>query len=668
MLPVNSTIKKELKVVFDRVTKWRTGYFVIGGLVLARWLGLFSGLELATLDLLLRYRPAEKKGERIAIVQIETDSFHSNETMSDGQIVELLEIILSAKPAVVGLNVFRGKALDQNERDRLIRLFEIHDNLIGVEKALPPGETPPIPGIPERIVEEQFGINDVLLDRDGRIRRALVGAYPSSENNDPNDSIFKFSFSFRLAEKYLESWQYSLENYPPEPELPSFRKQDTEEYIKIPKLNPNSGAYVREQSIAVVQTMLNFRAGNHTFDIFDSDDLLNGRIDSTVLSNRVVIVGRTDKSLIRYMPVAAISNLFEEEELQRPLEDAALVEGILGSELEAHAASQIISTVLDGRPLIQTFPFFIEDLLIIASGLAGIAIAIFFESRTRTRSALALLISVTLVVCSGCLLMYRFGFWLPLLPMAACLAITGTTYLALNYRSQREALLEQRAALLEAKVLETERRKAIERAFSTIHAGPLQRLSGLLRSVKDGYVQQDFILTELRALNKEIRSIGERLRQEAIEDVYFVHSQSDIKLDLTHPMHEVLYEVYSLSVQRKLPGFEKVKVRSVSIEPFNCKLLNLDLKRQLCWFLEESLQNIGKHASGATRIQVIGKHINDFYSLRIEDNGPGIQSTHIGDGTQAFYRLELALRGKFSRFSKTEGGTVCELSWPSFLK
>jgi hypothetical protein len=219
--------------------------------------------------------------------------------------------------------------------------------------------------------------------------------------------------------------------------------------------------------------------------------------------------------------------------------------------------------------------------------------------------------------------------------------------------------------LRQANVLEAERRKAIERAFSAIHAGPLQRLSRLLRDSKDGNLQQEHIVQELESLNKEIRGVGERLRQEAIGDVYFFYSEGDIKLDLTHPMHEVLYEVYSLAVQRKLPGFETVKVRAVAIEPFNCKLLNLDIKRQLCWFLEESLQNIGKHAIGTTRIQVSGKHLDEFYSLKIEDNGPGIQSTHLGEGTQSFYRLETLLRGKFARFSKPNGGTICELSWPS---
>jgi len=171
----------------------------------------------------------------------------------------------------------------------------------------------------------------------------------------------------------------------------------------------------------------------------------------------------------------------------------------------------------------------------------------------------------------------------------------------------------------------------------------------------------------LEALNKDIRGVGERLRQEAIGDVYFFYSEGDIKLDLTHPMHEVLYEVYNLAMQRKLPGFEKVKVRAIAIEPFNCNRLNLDIKRQLCWFLEESLQNIGKHAIGTTRIQVVGKYVDEFYSLKIEDNGPGIQSPHVGDGTQSSYRLEALLYGKFSRFSKPGGGTICELSWPSLL-
>ncbi|MEL6398830.1 MAG: CHASE2 domain-containing protein [Cyanobacteria bacterium J06626_4] len=642
-------------------SRWPVGYVMIAGVVVARWLGLFATLELAVLDVFLRSRPAAGIDEQVVIVLIEQDPVRVDENLSESQLAQLLEIILSAEPAVVGLNVFREEFSDDPGREQLLDLFETHENLITVEKVLPPRPIPPIAPLSDRVAQTQVGLNDVPLDRDGRIRRVFVGAYLPDENEDATDNPFRFSFSFKLAETYLTTQRgYVLENHPTNPDIPIFKEPESLEFMPIPILEENSGGYVREADISKLQTLLNFRSGSATFEVVEASQLVDRSQDLEALTDKVVIVDEIDAYFPRFLPVSASSNLMQDYETR----DISPRIGITGPELEAHATSQIIRSVIDARPLIRGISFWGEDILIVSAGLMGIAMSISFRSTLRSMISLAV---VTLIAVGACyLILSRFGLWLPVAPMAMSLPLAGITYLGFNYRSQRSALRNQEAALVEVQVLEAERRKAIERAFSAIHAGPLQRLSSLLRSAKDGNTEQSFVLEELRALNQEIRGVGERLRQEAIGDVYFFYSQGDIKLDLTHPMHEVLYEVYSLAVKRKLPGFETIKVRAVSIEPFNCKQLNLDVKRQLCWFLEESLQNIGKHALGTTRIQVLGKNINDFYSLKIEDNGPGIQSTHIGDGTQSSYRLELMLSGKFSRFSKRDGnGTVCELSWPS---
>ncbi|NER78454.1 MAG: hypothetical protein F6K42_02535 [Leptolyngbya sp. SIO1D8] len=322
--------------------------------------------------------------------------------------------------------------------------------------------------------------------------------------------------------------------------------------------------------------------------------------------------------------------------------------------MEAHSTSQVINTVLDGRPLINAvYPLF-EDTLIILSGIMGILIGNTFKS-TIQNASLLVIVNI-LLLSSSYFLLSQLGIWIPVIPASSLLAITGVTYIAF-YQSEQ-------LALIGSKQLEEERRKAIEKTFNAIHAGPLQTLASLLRHVRDGKTDQTFLLEDLESLNKEIRGIGERLRQEAIEDVYFVDTRRNIKLDLTHPMHEVFYEIYNLCLQKDLPSFKGLRVRSASFEPFDCNSLSLEIRQKLCWFLQESLENVGKHASGTTRLLVTGKIHEGFYILRIEDNGPGIKSVRIGEGTKFFYRLEELLRGKFSRSSKPSGGTICELTWP----
>ncbi|MEM9006940.1 MAG: CHASE2 domain-containing protein, partial [Cyanobacteria bacterium P01_F01_bin.86] len=438
--------------------------------------------------------------------------------------------------------------------------------------------------------------------------------------------------------------------------------------VGLSRLQPTFGGYVRENNIADVQTLLNFRSGTKTFDVFYSENILAESFNLKRLEGKVVIVGSTDSTFPRFLPISASSNLGNKDTEYRQILPRL---GITGAELEAHSTSQIINKVLHNRPLIETIPPFLEDAFILLAGIVGILIGNAFKSPQATFQNTSLLVFVVgSLVASGYLLLYWLGIWFPIFPASSILAITGVTYIAF-YQSERFSLieskkLEEEALRLEEETLrlEEERRKTIDKIFNSIHAGPLQTLASLLRDVRDGKLNQEHLTRDLEFLNKEIRGIGERLRQEAIEDVYFVDTRRGTKLDLTHPMHEVFYEVYSLCLQEDLPGFQSIKVRSVVFEPFDCQLLDLGTRQELCWFLQESLENVGKHAIGTSRLFVTGKKTEDLYAICVDDNGPGVESSHCGEGTQFFQRLEKKLGGEFSRFSKPSGGTVCKLAWP----
>lgn len=647
---INHTVR-ELKTSLQKSWEWRIGYVMIVSFIIARWLGLFSSLELIALDFFLSHRPSEPKDENVIIVLVDETGFQDYKGLTDKYLAKLLETILAADPAVVGFNIFRDQPGDEAGRSKLIHLFETHPNLIGTQKILPPRVIPPLGGVSSQIARNQFGFNDLPVDQDGNIRRVFVGAYLPDETPEiRSDNEFKFSFSFKIAQQYLASQGYSLENFPQAPDTPSFKSGDTQKYTKIPRVRSSFGGYIRNGEISEIQTILNFRSGSKTFTVLDSQDLLSGSFEISQLSQKVIIVGATDTFSPNFLPVVAASNLANEDNEYRQILPRV---GILGSELEAHAVSQIIDSVLYQRPLIDTISPLLSTIIILCSGISGIVIGNRFNSAFHNTALLAGISG--LLLGSGYYLLCQFGIWIPVLPASSLLAMTGITYIAFYQR--------ERSAISESLKLEEERRKAVERTFNAIHAGPLQTLASLLRNVRDGEISQDYLLENLKSLNKEIRSIGERLHQEAMEDVYFINTRRDIKLDLTHPLYEVFYEVYSICLQEDLPGFRDIKVRSVSFDPFDCRLINLDIKRKLCWFLQESLENVGKHGLGTTRLLVNGKLSEGLYTLCIEDNGPGIQSAHIGDGTKFFYRLETLLKGKISRFTKPTGGTICKLAW-----
>lgn len=663
MLPlIINTAFKELKIRFQKSWEWRIGYTLVGGIVLARWLGLFSSVELITLDFFLRNRLPENEDERVVIVLID-EAFlqRSQDLPSSNHLEDLVTSILAVDPAVIGLNILGESPNESTRLADAAYLFEEHPNLIGAQKSFLPRRIPPPSSIPPEISEEQFGLTDIPIDRDRKIRRVFLGAYLPDITPTDADNPLVFSFAFKVAKTYLDAQGYELENFPNDPKTPSFRKRGTQRYTKIPRLKPNSGGYAWEKDIVDIQTVLKFRSGTKTFEMVDSQTVLADDFDLKQFEGKAIIIGDKDSFFENRLPVVATPNI-SNSDIQ--YSDTLSRFGILGVELEAHSTSQIINAVLDGRALVETIHPLFETVLVILAGFGGILISNAFHTKQATIHNASLLASITaLHILANYVFLAMFGLWLPVFPTALALTITGIAYIAF-YQSERLALADSQKLEEETKKLEEERRKTIDRIFNSIHAGPLQTLASLLRNVRDGRLEQDYLLTDLKALNQEIRGIGERLRQEAIEDVYFVDTRRDIKLDLTHPMHEVFYEVYSLCLQTDLPGFSEIKVRSVVFEPFNCDSMEVDTKQRLCWFLQESLENVGKHALGTTRLFVTGQKTPESYTLCIEDNGPGIVSSHIGEGTKLFYRIREKLQGEFWRESKPSGGAICKLTWP----
>jgi anti-sigma regulatory factor (Ser/Thr protein kinase) len=226
------------------------------------------------------------------------------------------------------------------------------------------------------------------------------------------------------------------------------------------------------------------------------------------------------------------------------------------------------------------------------------------------------------------------------------------------------------------------RQQAIEQAFSQIHNGPLQTLALLLREVqKEQTIPNSELLQRLIELNTEIRSVGQNLKTDGDPDKSLIDSasleptisESVLRLgegtciNLTDPLHQLFHEVYVLTLKRNLPYFQTIQVKVRNFAPLENFPFTLELKRDLCLWLEEALCNVGKHAEGVTRIIVIGEQINNCYILKIEDNGNGLKTSE-GElkeqqGTQLCYALAEKLGGRFQRSPLPKGGVCCELCW-----
>jgi CHASE2 domain-containing sensor protein len=602
---------------------WRMGslpglaaIFLVAGV---RATGALQFWEWSVLDAFLRSRPAESMDERITIVGIKETDIERIERypIPDGTIAQLLKRLQVYQPMVIGLDLARELPVEPGHEELKTALAQM-ENTIGAERVFPQQ------GSPSGLPSDRVGFSDFPLDADLHARRSFLGMPNPRKRGD-----YKFSLALQLARVYL--WKTA--NLTPENGI---RDRQAMRFGKteFPRFFKHSGGYVGTDA-GGVQVLINFRSGSAPFRMLSLHDIETGNFDPSWLRDRIVLIGVTApiyKSKIQTAAIAGVTPL-----------------SISGVEFQAHAVSQILSAVLDDRPLLINWWEGWEYLWILGWGCVGIVLGRLSDSLLKNGLGLGIFGVITIGIGYGSFL---WGWWLPVVPPILTLVFGNIVYTAF---SEYDKVLRSRLK---------ERQLTIDRTFNVIHNGPLQTLANVLRHLRDRDWSDEKTLAELENLNYELRAVGERLEQEMleVEDALFLGSGK--KLDLKVPIHELFYEVYRSTLERDLPGFKTLKIKAIDFEPMVPPTLGIEQKREVCRFLEEALCNVGKHARGATRLGVTGTQTNGWYVLQITDNGPGLVLSSEGRGTKQSKHLKVQLRGKFKRESLSPHGTLCELTWP----
>ncbi|WP_414569451.1 CHASE2 domain-containing protein [Nostoc sp. CCY 9925] len=614
----------------QEITIWRIGALpgvaVMALVILGRLAGAMQSLEWLTFDTFLRIRSEEPIDERILLVGINEDDvrirkeYALNSAISDRDLAQLLLKLQTYKARVIGLDIYRDLPVNPGHAE-LLTAFQSVQNLIAIEKVLP-DQVPP----PPTLSPAQLGFADQIIDSDGKLRRSLLST--------PSSGGYKLSLSLRLAEVYLAQQGITLEN--------GIRDRATIKLgnTELPRFFPNSGGYVGTDA-GGVQVLLNFRSGRARFRTLSLYDLKNDKFNPDWIRDRIVIIGITSPSRKDFITTSAIESI-------QPATGQ-----VYGLEIQAHAVSQIISAVLDSRPLLKTWQDGWEYIWIIAWGILGIA------SARLTNSSLSNFLVIVFASCSLVAVSYFlliWGWWVPVVPTLLVLILNGIELTALyqNYQTLHLGIKARQAI--------------IERTFETIHNGPLQNLAKVLKLLRDKDLSTSQLLAEieqeLEKLNRELRGIYEFLQREPIDQDARLYLGNSLVLNLKDPLHEILYQVYTYTLEREFPCFQSIRIKIRNFEPINEQHLTIEQKQSLCRFLEEALCNVGKHATGATRLEVTCSSSEGWYTLSIVDNGLGITSSTEGRGTQQFRNLARQFKGKFRRVSLSPRGTLCELSWP----
>ena len=392
----------------------------------------FAGMqsaELRTYDHLMRLRLDEPKDDRFLVVTVDEASGGRLRgeygpgygTIPDPALEKALDILETNKPRLVGVDFYRDFAATP----ALAKRLRDSDNIVALCKSSKdtneydeqqPGVLPP-PEVPLN----RIGFNAFLDDGEEHIRRHYLMAAA-----DPDTCNVRQAFSLILARKYLEAENIAFSS--PWNEKGKFIQDMRVGSVVVPQLWGNGSGYRSKGNTLIgYQTLINFRVSHtesnrskthrdlsHFVDSVNFEAVLNQSIPSERIRDRIVIIGYTDKtdrnSDIWSTPYGETSGVF----------------------LQAQMTSQIISAVLDQRPLIWWWPMWLETLWIFV--WAGAGGAVFWRFIQPPQLAAAAIVSVLALYAACALILALLSGWIPLVPTAIAWLATGSSVAFLNHR------------------------------------------------------------------------------------------------------------------------------------------------------------------------------------------------------------------------------------------
>lgn len=379
-----------------------------------RSLGILQTSELQAYDQLIRLRPDESPDPRILVIKVTEEDIQSQKqelqglepkrSLSDRSLARLLEKLELYQPRVIGLDIYRdfpvGGEYDDlatrlRQSARFIAVCQTNESNQKLDIA-PPPEIPKI----------RIGFSNFASDLDGSdrvVRRHLLGIAPPLASYCQTDK----SLSLRVALRYLKEKGIKLE-------------RTSDKNLKIgsvifKNLKEDSGGY-RKLDTSGYQVMLNYRSGNQSIQQVTLAEVLAGQIDPNWVKDRIILIGTDATSFPDY-------HLTPYSTGHRPIEKMP------GVVVHAHMVSQILSAVLDNRPLLWVLPEWGEVLWISGWSLIGGLIALELRSKPRIILGLATagILGALYGLCFGLLIQ---GGWMPLVPSAVALVTTGVTVAA----------------------------------------------------------------------------------------------------------------------------------------------------------------------------------------------------------------------------------------------
>ena len=405
------------------------GLFVGIAVLLVRMTSVLEPWELLAYDWSLKARPSVKALEsRITLIGITEEDIQAmgRWPLTDAMLARALDKLLQYQPRAIGVDIYRDIPVPPGQ-DALESVLTTHPNIIMVMKF---GRDAHARVNPPAVLRgtDQIGFNDLLVDRDGIVRRGLLFM-------DEGEEIAT-SFPLRFALQYLQA-----EGITPQPDAVN------PQYLRLGQtsfrpLEPNDGGYVGVDARGY-QVLLDYVGAGRPVPSYPLSALLSGQIAREAVRDKVVLVGVTATS---------VPDVFNIPYSAAPVSGHTTVYGVL---IHAAMANQLLAAALDGLSPLSTLSELQETLWILMWGLLGGLIGYLGRSTLRF-----LVLTISGLVLLGLIAQAAMmkGWWIPLIPPALAWFMSAaliTAYLVSKEKKERATLMQLFSRHVSPEVAET---------------------------------------------------------------------------------------------------------------------------------------------------------------------------------------------------------------------
>jgi len=386
---------------------------IVASLCLLRAGGYLQLLELTGHDLLLTASARQETGAApVVLVGITEEEIQSlgRWPLTDDMLVATIEEILSYRPRVIGVDIYRDLAVPPGS-DSLADLLATTENLIMIQKVRG-GDSPPIEPPAVLAGTDRIGFSDMVIDPGGAVRRGLLFL-------DAGQQVY-YSFALMLVINYLQTDGISPREGVPDPTYLRLGE------VTIPPFESNDGAYVGADA-GGYQFLLNFRGGREPFRKISLTDLHNPDIADTVLGDSIVILGVTAESV----KDGFITPFSQASDYVMP-----------GIALHGHIVAQLLRMARSGEQPLGVVADRWEYLLVTAWGILGALVAVYIPVLWQFVLVIAAGLGAIVWIAYMALLQ---GWWLPQVPpILAWILSAGIAmvFLRVQERSERKLLMD----------------------------------------------------------------------------------------------------------------------------------------------------------------------------------------------------------------------------------